>query len=229
MAIFGRREVNEPASIDAEYDRLRAVRIAAEEELVRLRKELTERVATVEKKERELADAIAKVSRGGYGHLPAGADEALAHAQVGLAARAQELNRREDELAGRERRIVREEAEIARKAGALDTEARLALIEARLAKLQEAEKAFARTQTELAAQSEDLARREKVLLEQLREGALDMELVGGSSVMTRAELAELDERLRRLEHQTRRAAEDRTFNDGLRTLERRGLGGTPPS
>jgi hypothetical protein len=229
VAIFSRREVAEPASIDAEYDRLRAIRIAAEEELGRLRKELAERVATVEKKERELADAIARVSRGGMAPLPPGADEALAHAQVGLAARAQELNRRENELAGRERRIVREEAEIARMSGALDTEARLAQIETRLAALQEAEKAFARTQTELAAQSEDLARREKILLDQLREGALDPELIGGSSVTSRAELVELDERLRRLEQQTRRATEDRTFSDGLRTLERRGLGGTPPS
>ena len=35
--------------------------------------------------------------------LPAGADEALVHAQVGLAAHAQDLNRREHELAARER------------------------------------------------------------------------------------------------------------------------------
>jgi hypothetical protein len=229
VAKFGRREVDEPASIDAEYDRLRAIRIAAEEELGRLRKELTERVATVEKKERELADAIAKVSRGGMAPVPAGADEALAHAQVGLAARAQELNRREGELASRERRIAREETELARKTGALDTEARLAQIEARLAALQEAEKAFARTQTELAAQSEDLARREKILLEQIRSGAVDAAKVGGTSVMSRAELAELDERLSRLEQQTRTASEDRTFSDGLRTLERRGFGDTPQS
>ena len=230
MAIFGRREVEEPASIDAEYDRLRAIRIAAEQELGRLRKELTERVAIVEKKERQLADAIAKVSRGGMAPVPAGADEALAHAQVGLAARAQELNRREGELASRERRIVREEAELARKSGAPDAEARLQQVEARLAALQEAEKAFARTQAELAAQSEDLARREKILLEQIRKGAVaDPETIGGPSIMSRAELAELDERLKRLEHQTRKASEDRTFSDGLRTLERRGFGGTPTS
>src|SRR5918996_4700232 len=187
MAIFSRRDIVEPpASIDAELDRIRAIRVSAEEELGRLRKELTERVATVEKKERELADAIAKVSRGGMGPVPAGADEALAHAQVGLAARAQELNRRENEIAARERTLIREEAELARKTGAPDAEARLAQIEARLAALQEAEKAFARTQ---------------------------------------AELAELDERLRRLEQQTREASSDRSFGDGLLTLERRGLDG----
>ncbi len=49
MAIFSRRDVVEPpASIDADLVRIRAIRIAAEEELGRLRKELTERVATVE-------------------------------------------------------------------------------------------------------------------------------------------------------------------------------------
>jgi hypothetical protein len=229
VAIFGRREVVEPASIDAEYDRLHAIRVAAEEELGRLRKELAERVAVVEKKERELADAIAKVSRGGIGPVPAGADEALAHAQVGLAARAQELNRREAELAARERRIVREEAELARKAGAPDAEARLAQVESRLAALQAAEKAFARTQAELAAQSEDLARREKALLDEVRKNAalVDAEKLGGGAVMSRAEMAELDERLSRLEQQTRTASEERTFSDGLRTLERRGFGGTP--
>jgi DNA repair exonuclease SbcCD ATPase subunit len=228
VSIFSRRDIPEqPASIDAELDRLRAIRIAAEEELGRLRKELTERVATVEKKERELADVIAKVGRGGMAPVPAGADEALAHAQVGLAARAQELNRRETDLAARERTIVREEAELARKTGAPDAEARLAQIEARLAALQEAEKSFARTQAELAAQSDDLARREAALLEAGRAIEEAGGTVGASGAgMNRAELAELDERLRRLEHQTREASTDRGFGDGLLTLERRGLDGT---
>ena len=231
MPLFGRREVAEPVSIDAEHDRLRAIRIAAEEELGRLRKELTERVASVEKKERELADVIAKASRGNVGPLPASADEALTHAQVGLAARAQELNRRENELAGRERTLVREEAELARKSGAPDSEARLAQIEARLTALQQAERAFARTQAELAAQSDDLARREVALLEAGRA----IEQAGGAgaaataSGMSRAELDELDERLRRLEQQTRTASSDGTFGDGLRTLERKGLGSTTPN
>ncbi len=228
MAIFSRRDVDDqPASIDAELDRIRAIRVAAEDELGRLRKELSERVATVEKKERELGDAIARVSRGGVSNID-GADEALAHAQVGLAARAQELNRRENELAIRERTLVREEAELARRVGAPDAEARLAQIETRLAALQESEKVFARTQAELAAQSDDLARREAELLEAGRA----IEAAGGSSPgdsgagMNRAELAELDERLRRLEQQTREATTgDRGFGDGLLTLERRGVDG----
>jgi DNA repair exonuclease SbcCD ATPase subunit len=225
VAIFSRRDVVErPASIDAELDRIRAIRIAAEEELGRLRKELAERVAIVEKKERELGDAIARVSRGGVSNIEA-ADEALAHAQIGLAARAAELTRRENELAIRERTLVREEAELARKVGAPDAEARLAQIEKRLEVLQEAEKAFARTQAELAAQSDDLARRESELLEAGRA----IEQAGGTSPeesragMNRAELAELDERLRRLEQQTREATTDRGFGDGLMALERRGV------
>ena len=43
--------------------------------------------------------------------------------------------------------------------------------------------------------------------------------------MNRAELAELDERLRRLEQQTREASSERSFGDGLSALERRGVSG----
>ena len=226
MALFGRRD-REPISIEGEQERLRAIRIAAEQELGRLRRELTERVAAVEGKERELADALAKVRRGSGGPVPAGADAALAHAQVGLAAHAQELNRREKDLTARERALVRLETDLARRAeGEPPTsEERLAQIEARLTALQEAEKAFARTQAELAAQSDELARREAAVLEQQRSGGASGRSDTG---LSRAELDELDERLRRLERETRDASE-RTFGDGLRTLERKGLRGTPPN
>ncbi len=62
MALFARRQP-EPFSIASEQERLRAIRLAAEQELGRLRLELTERVAAVEQRERELADAIARVNR----------------------------------------------------------------------------------------------------------------------------------------------------------------------
>src|SRR5918999_111488 len=45
----------------SEQQRLHAIRIAAEEELGRLRRELVERVAAVEARERELADMLARV------------------------------------------------------------------------------------------------------------------------------------------------------------------------
>ncbi|HXF97062.1 MAG TPA: hypothetical protein VNJ46_00445, partial [Gaiellaceae bacterium] len=76
MALF--RRPPEPVSLEGEQERLRAIRIAAEEELARLRKELAERVAAVERRERELADALARARRGGRGRPgPAGSEEAL--------------------------------------------------------------------------------------------------------------------------------------------------------
>jgi hypothetical protein len=222
VALFARRQP-EPFSIESEQERLRAIRLAAEQELGRLRLELTERVAAVEQRERELADAIARVNRSASRGPIVGDDRALAHAQVGLAAHAQELNRRERELAARERTYLRMEADLTRRAAAAaeTPEERLAHIDTRLAALQEAEKAFARTQAQLAAQSEELASRELALAEGERLG-------GGAPITSRAELVEIDERLRRLEHETRSAAE-RGFGDALRALEHKGLRGSPPS
>jgi hypothetical protein len=222
VAVFGKRRSPEVVSVESEHDRIRAIRIAAADELGRLRTELAERVASVEAKERELADAIAALSREGK-QVPAGAEGALAHAQVGLAARAQDLNRREAALDARERALVQEEAELARRAGAPDAERRLAQIETRLADLQRAERAFARTQAELAERSDELARREAALLERRRGHGKS-----GDSALDRAALDEFDERLRRLERETRDAAES-TFDSGLRTLEQRGAGDPPPT
>jgi hypothetical protein len=223
VGLFRRRQP-EPISIEGEQQRLRAIRVAAEEELGRLRKELTERVQAVEHKERELADTLARVGRAGR-NLPPGADVSLAHAQTGLAAHANELNRRERELAARERAYLRMEADLQRRAaeGTPTSEERLAQIEARLAALQEAEMQFAKTQAELAAVSDELVLREAELGE--RERALGGGVLPG---MSRHELAELDERLSRLERETREASADRSFSDGLRKLERRGLRGSQP-
>jgi len=224
VALLRRRD-DDPLTIEGEQERLRAIRRAAEEELGRLRRELTERVGSVERKERELADALARVPRKPGEPLPAGGDETLTRAQVSLAARAQELSKREAELAAREKALVKQETEMARRAGggALDPESRLAQIEARLATLQEAEKAFARTQAELAALSEELAGREAALAEREHEGA------GLGSGASRAELDELDDRLRRLEQETRDDSVERTFGDGLRRLEKKGLRAPPPN
>ena len=224
MGLFGRRQP-EPISIGSEQERLRAIRVAAEQELGRLRRELIERVAAVEQRERELSDALARVNRSPGRKASPVDDEAVAHAQVGLAAHAQELNRREMELAARERAYLKMEADLARRAaGAAETpEERLAHIETRLAALQEAEKAFARTQAELAAQSEELASREAALAERELSGG------GGTPITSRAELVEIDERLRRLERETRAAPTERGFGDALRALEHKGLRGAPPS
>jgi len=220
-----------PASIQTEQQRLQAIRLAAEQELGRLRSELAERVAAVERRERELADALAKVGKGKV-PLPAGTDEALTHAQVGLAARAQELNKKETELGARERAIVKLETDLARRAAGehVDPEERLAQIEARLKALQEAEKAFARTQAELATASDEIAQREAALHE--RERALESgatSTMAPVSSMSKADFADLEDRLRRLEQETRSAATERTFGDGLRMLERKGTRGKPPT
>lgn len=223
MALFGRRS-SEPVSIETEHERLRSIRIAAEDELGRLRRELTERVAAVEARERELADALARARRGAV-PISAGDEAAVEHAMVGLAARAQELSRRERELASRESVLVKMETDLTRRAAAAaeTPEERLAHIEERLIALQEAEKAFARTQAELAARSEALAAQEAALEERERAAP-----GGGAAVPGRAELAELDERLRRLERDTREALLPRGFGDDLRALEQKGLRGSPP-
>ena len=221
MALFG-KQTPEPVSIGSEQDRLRAIRIAAEQELGRLRSELTERVAAVERRERELADAVARLNRS-TGRAPTGHDVALEHAQTGLAAHAQELNRRERDIAARESVLFKMESDLARRAAsAAETpEERLAYIEKRLEALHEAEKAFARTQAELAARSADLASREAALAENAAAGLVD----AGPVIPSRAELDELDERLRRLERETREATREHGFGDSLRALEHKGLRG----
>ncbi len=232
MVRLGRGE-STPASIQTELQRLQAIRLAAEQELGRLRSELGERVAAVERRERELADALAKVAKGKGPPASPGTDEALVHAQVALAARAQELDKREAELGAREAAIVELEADLARRAAGevvVEPDERLAQIEARLKALQEAERAFARTQAELAVASDELAVREAELRE--RERALEAGTAAASGLlgpgMSAADLADLDDRLRRLEHETRSASTERTFGDGLRMLERKGTRGNPP-
>jgi hypothetical protein len=224
VALFGRQK-DEPVSIEGEQERLHAIRIAAQQELGRLRTELTERVAAVEARERELADAIGRVRRDS-GRATRADDRALDHAQVGLAAHAHELSRRDRELTAREAALMKMESDLARRlASAAETpEERLKHIEERLAALHEAEKAFARTQAELAARSADLASREASLAERALSGPVDI----GPAIPNRAEMDELDERLRRLERETREATKDHGFGDSLRALEHRGLRGGPP-
>ena len=224
MALFGKGR-SEPVSIESEQERLHAIRIAAEQELGRLRRELTERVAAVEQRERELADAITHANRMATRGTP-GYDDAIHHAQVGLAAHAQELNRRERDIAAREHALLRMESDLARRAAAAaeTPEERLAHIDERIAALQEAEKAFAKTQAELAARSADLASREAALAENARLGVVD----AGPVIPSRAEMDELDERLRRLERETRDATREHGFGDSLRALESRGLRGGSP-
>jgi hypothetical protein len=222
MPLFGRRR-RETITIEGEQQRLHAIRIAAEEELGRLRRELVERVAAVEARERELADMLAQVRSMADSQWPAQANAAVLHAQSALSAQAQELNRREAELAARERAYLEMEADLVRRARKRQEtpEEQLARIEQRLADLQAAEKEFAKTRAELASRSDELDRRALELAE--RERALGAAGAAGA-VPNRAELDELEERLRRLEQTTRDAVRGEPgFGDALRALESRGL------
>lgn len=226
MALFGRRR-DEVISIEGEQQRLHAIRIAAEEELGRLRRELVERVAAVESRERELADLLARVRSTAGSQWPAQTGAAVMHAQGALAAQAQELNRREAELAARERAYLEMEADLVRRATSRQEtpEEQLARIEKRLADLQEAERAFAKTRAELAARNDELDRRALDLAELERTiGAAGLT----TAVPNRVELDELDERLRRLEQTTREAVKPEPgFGDALRALESRGFRDAP--
>lgn len=221
MALFGRKDTG-PVSIESEHERLRAIRIAAEQELGRLRRELTERVAAVEQRERELADAVARINRSASPEESAAVDRA----RVGLNAQVLELSRREKELEARESALLKAETDFTRRAAEkLETpEERLQHIEERMAALQEAEKVFARTQAELAARSESLAGREAALAER----ELAAPSATSPAIPNRAELAEIDERLRRLERETRDASNPKGFGDDLRALEQRGVRGAQP-
>jgi uncharacterized protein (DUF3084 family) len=219
VARLGRRDA-EPPSIDGEEKRLRAIRVAAEEELARLRRELSERVAAVERKERELADALASVRRSPGGAVPPGAAEALSRAQIGLSVRAQELAKREAALAEREQALAKREKEFAERAAG-DPAVQLAAMEERLVALAAAEEAFARTRGELASRSDLLSQREADVAE--RERVVDA--ATGTGHASPKVLEELEERLHRLEVESHGDSKERSFDDGLRRLERRGFHG----
>jgi len=221
VALFGRRD-REPVSIESEHERLRAIRIAAEQELGRLRRELSERVAAVEQRERELADAVVRINRAASPEESAAVDRA----RVGLNAHVHELTTREKEIEARESALLKAETDFTRRAAEkMETpEERLQHIEERMAALQEAEKVFARTQAELAARSEALASREAALTER----ELAAPSATSPAIPNRAELAEIDERLRRLERETRDATSPKGFGDDLKALERQGLRGAQP-
>ena len=159
-------------------------------------------------------------------------ERALAAAEVALLARTrqleQDLAHEREQLAARER-----ELELDREAGAEtmvgvpvpvaaaapapepDAE-RLAQIEARLAELRDAEKMFLRTRDELAARSEAVAARERLVSQKERE--LD-DREDGVGQWASPELTEMEARLRRLEQQQDPSEQTMGFSGGLRKLQ----------
>jgi len=209
---FRRREHDE-TSVEDEREALRRQRAAAADELDRLKRELADRVAAVRAKERQLDEAL--------GRLPSGLIPPVGAGTVSAAhpdRREAELARRAAELAERERALGAREALPPLTPGQ-EQEAR---INARLAELKEAERAFLRTQEELAARSEAVAARERLVADRERE--VDEKEDRAGLGPTRSELSELESRLRRLESSGRAPSTEDTqsFAAGLEILRRRG-------
>jgi hypothetical protein len=161
-----------------------------------------------------------------------GREQAIAATEAALLARTrqheQDMAREREQLAARER-----ELELEREAGAEtmvgvpvpvpvaapvpepDAE-RLAQIEARLAELRDAEKMFLRTRDELAARSEAVAARERLVSQKERE--LD-DREDGVGQWASPELTEMEARLRRLEQQQDPSEQTMGFSGGLRKLQ----------
>ena len=207
MSLLRKGGHDQPGTLEEERAALYRQRLEAANELERLKRELSERIAAVRQREHELEEALA---RGGTGALPAlRAPQAQLVTEQQLAARASAVERRERELAARESAVA------AREQAARDPdEERLARIEARLAELREAEKLFLRTQQELAERSEALAARERLVADVEREAGVRREAWG------EAELAELERRLRRLESDRSASQSTQTFAGGFSKLRR---------
>jgi chromosome segregation ATPase len=136
-----------------------------------------------------------------------------------LEQREAELNERAVELDARETAVGELEADTDESAMPPADDVELERIEAKLAELHEAEEAFARTRTELAARSDALTEREATLA--ARERAF-----GSTFAPPSPDLESLEARIRRLELDGRsRKSAPQTFSAGLRALEERGQGG----
>jgi hypothetical protein len=148
-------------------------------------------------------------------------ERALAAAEVALLARTRQLAVREreleEELAAGAATMVGVPVPVAAAAPAPEPDAeRLAQIEARLAELRDAEKMFLRTRDELAARSEAVAARERLVSQKERE--LD-DREDGVGQWASPELTEMEARLRRLEQQQDPSEQTMGFSGGLRKLQ----------
>lgn len=226
---FKRRE--EPSSIEEERDALRAQHAALED----LKRQLAERIDAVREREAELHHALADAGTSGAPRVtallrqppttgpeaaPDTGEDALeaARREKAFADREQALTVREAQLDARTREL---EAAVERLNATSQAEPdadRLAQIEARLAELRDAEKLFLRTRDELAARSEAVAGRERLVSQKEREldEREDAEADRGSA----PGIPEMEERLRRLEQQQQDPREQTLgFSGGLRRLE----------
>lgn len=175
-----------------------------------------ERLEQLERRERSVA-AREKALADQAVLPPAPDDDRLAQRERAVDARAQELEQHAAELLAREQRLEQREQKVdAVLAEPERQERRLAEIEARLAELREAERIFIRTRAEVAARSEAVAARERLVAEREREAN------GGVDGRDDVAISELEARLRRLERQQTETEQTQTFAGGLGRLSRQG-------
>ena len=182
------------------------------------RRELTERVAAVEKRERELADVIARGQPRGSGSGPSRLRRRR-RARPGRASprTRTELNRRERDLTAREQARSCGWSPISRARAAAAETPRSVWPHRGAPRRASGGREGVRADPGRARGAERRpraprggARRERA------SGVVD---AGPVDPRARAELDELDERLRRLERETREATKEQGFGDGLRALE----------
>jgi hypothetical protein len=247
VPVLGRRVETDDALI-RERETLAEQRAALDD----LKRQLSERVAAVAERERELRAALAQVAAG---NSPGVALPAVVSPEADrLAARAAALAERERALGTREAALEAtatngsggaSPAAIAELTAALEARSReldareraledrerippdpeglrLAQIEARLDELRAAEEAFLRTRRELAEHTDAISASEQLLAQ--REGELDEREDGWGGG---TDLHVLESRLRRLETQ-RQATQTGSFSGGFRRLEQEGTR-HPPS
>ena len=187
---------------------LRHAQEAAAVQLDAMKHELAERVQAVRDRERALEDALTSAPGQHVVALSRADDDAaqVAQRERALAAREEMLARREEELAVAPPLVGLPDSDAAERER----------VEERLAELRDAEKLFLRTQAELASRSEEVAARERLVA--------GRERAGDTKHQDRAELTELEARLRRLERAGAPAANEDTasFAGGLESLRRRG-------
>src|SRR5512132_1035498 len=208
-----RRKTDSLGTPEDEREALRRQRLEGARELELLKRELGERIAAVRQREQELEAALGQAAPGtALSPIRPSRPDPLVDRE--LSARASAVERRERELAARERDLA--ERERAFRENPPDPSAeRLAQIEARLAELGEAEKLFLRTQQELAARSDALSARERLVAE------LERETGQRAEHWDAPELAELERRLRRLESERSAPAETtQTFSGGFSKMRR---------
>ena len=179
---------------------------------------LVARAAELDRRERDVAAREATL------------DEDTAENALAMDGRRGELARLSEELDEREAAVAAVETRLADREADLDEREaappppgskELQMIEARLAVLKEAELAFGRTQQELAARSEALTARERLIAQKERE-LDDQEDSWGLGPKPTVAVTDLEARLRKLEQGQGVGEQTQSFSGGVKKLSNEG-------